>query len=99
MKRRAVLRTLGEKLLDLGNLAAAALLFGKALAPQEVPALALVIGGIAFVGLYAFGIILVYLGEGSDSMTELTWFLTAIVAAALAMGVVTLLWVRYRETH
>jgi hypothetical protein len=45
-------------------LAAAALLFGKALAPQEVPALALVIGGIAFVGLYAFGIILVYLGEG-----------------------------------
>jgi hypothetical protein len=44
--------------------AAVALLFGKALAPQEVPALALVIGGIAFVGLYAFGIILVYLGEG-----------------------------------
>jgi hypothetical protein len=32
-------------------------------------------------------------------MTELTWFLTAIVAAALAMGVVTLLWVCYRETH
>jgi uncharacterized protein (DUF433 family) len=29
-----------EKLLDLGNLAAVALLFGKALAPQEVPALA-----------------------------------------------------------
>ncbi len=46
-----------------GNLAAAALLFGKALALQEVPTLALVIGGMAFVGLYAFGIILVYLGE------------------------------------
>jgi hypothetical protein len=64
MKRRAVLRTLGREALGSGNLAAAALLFGKALAPQEVPALALVIGGIAFVGLYAFGIILVYLGEG-----------------------------------
>ena len=63
MKRRAVLQTLGEKLFDLGNLAAAALLFGKALAPEEVPTLALVIGGIAFVGLYVLGIILVYLGQ------------------------------------
>jgi|GEM_PF-1927943 len=32
-------------------------------------------------------------------MTELNWFLTAIVSAALVMGVVTLWWVRYRETH
>jgi len=32
-------------------------------------------------------------------MTELTWFLTAIVSAALVIGVATLLWVRYRETH
>lgn len=63
MKRRAVLQTLGEKLFDLGNLAAAALLFGKALAPGEVPNAALVIGGIAFVGLYVLGIILVYLGQ------------------------------------
>ncbi len=51
MKRRAVLQTLGEKLFDLGNLAAAALLFGKALAPQEVPDLALVLGGVVFAGL------------------------------------------------
>jgi len=63
MKRRTVLRTLGEKLFDLGNLAAAALLFGKALAPEEVPALALVIGVIAFVGLYALGIFLVYFSQ------------------------------------
>jgi hypothetical protein len=63
MKRRPVLRALGEKLLDLGNLAAAALLFGKALAPEEVPTVALIIGGLAFVGLYALGIILIYLGQ------------------------------------
>lgn len=55
MKRRAVLQTLGEKLFDLGNLAAAALLFGKALAPEEVPSLALVLG-----------IILVYMGQQED---------------------------------
>ncbi len=32
-------------------------------------------------------------------MTELTWFLIAIASAALVMGLVTLFWVRYRETH
>lgn len=63
MKRRTVLRTLGEKLFDLGNLAAAALLFGKALAPAEVPNLALVLGGLIFAGLYLVGILLVYFGQ------------------------------------
>ena len=32
-------------------------------------------------------------------MNELTWFLVAIVAAALVMGLATLVWVRSRETH
>lgn len=63
MKRHAVLRTLGEKLFDLGNLAAAALLFSKALAPEEVPNLALVLGGIIFAGLYVLGMLLVYFGQ------------------------------------
>ncbi len=66
MKRRRVLQTLGEKLFDLGNLAAAALLFGKALAPQEVPTSALIIGGTIFVGLYLLGSILLYLGAEEE---------------------------------
>jgi hypothetical protein len=55
-----------RKLFDLGNLAAAALLFGKALAPQEVPTSALVIGVLAWVILYAVGIFLVYFGAAGD---------------------------------
>lgn len=32
-------------------------------------------------------------------MNELTWFLVAIASVALVIGLGTLVWVRYRETH
>lgn len=57
-----MLKTIGEKIFDLANLAAAVLIFGKVLDPTKVPNAALWLGGIIWLALYIFGVIFVYFG-------------------------------------
>jgi hypothetical protein len=88
MRAQRLRNTIGEKLFDLANLSAAVLIFGKFLDPERVPDWACGSGASLLWRSTSWAVSWSTLGVTED-MASAIWFLVAIAAAAIAIGLLT----------